>query len=53
MKKLNLICGVACALLLTAACSAPAPTTNTAANSTAANKAATPAATAPPATRTR
>jgi hypothetical protein len=36
--------GVAGALLLTAACSAPAPTNNAAANSTAANKAATPAA---------
>jgi pyruvate/2-oxoglutarate dehydrogenase complex dihydrolipoamide acyltransferase (E2) component len=49
MKSLKLIGGVAFALLLTAACSAPAPTTNTAANSTAANKAATPAATATPA----
>jgi hypothetical protein len=49
MKSLKLIGGVAGALLLTAACSAPAPTTNTAANTTAANKAATPAATATPA----
>jgi hypothetical protein len=49
MKSLKLIGGVAGALLLTAACSAPAPTNNAAANSTAANKAATPAATATPA----
>ena len=49
MKSLKLIGGVAFALLLTAACSAPAPTNNAAANSTAANKAATPAATATPA----
>lgn len=49
MKSLKLIGGVAGALLLTAACSAPAPSTNTAANTTAANKAATPAATATPA----
>jgi hypothetical protein len=45
MKSLKLIAGVAGALLLTAACSAPAPTNNAAANSTAANKAATPAST--------
>lgn len=45
MKSLKLIGGVAGALLLTAACSAPAPTNNAAANSTAANKAATPAST--------
>lgn len=45
MKSLKLIGGVAGALLLTAACSAPAPSNNTAANSTAANKAATPAST--------
>ncbi len=55
MKKLNLICGVACALLLTAACSSPATSNNTAANSNAnanaanrnaasANTAASPAA---------
>jgi len=49
MKSLKLIGGVAGALLLTAACSAPAPTNNAAANSGAANKAATPAATATPA----
>ena len=49
MKSLKLIAGVAGALLLTAACSAPAPSNNTAANSSAANKAATPAATATPA----
>jgi hypothetical protein len=49
MKSLKLIGGVAFALLLTAACSAPAPTNNAAANSSAANKAATPAATATPA----
>ena len=49
MKSLKLIGGVAFALLLTAACSAPAPTANTAANTTAAAKAATPAATATPA----
>ena len=45
MNSLKLIGGVVGALLLTAACSAPAPTSNTAANTTAANKAATPAAT--------
>jgi hypothetical protein len=46
MKKLNLICGVACALLLTAACSSPATSNNTAANSNAnaANRNAAPAA---------
>lgn len=44
MKSLKLIGGVAGALLLTAACSAPAPTNNAAANSAAANKAAAPAA---------
>lgn len=47
MKKLTLICGAACALLLAAACSAPAPSNNAAANSNAgaANRnAATPAA---------
>ena len=49
MKSLKLIGGVAFALLLTAACSAPAPSNNAAANSSAANKAATPAATATPA----
>ena len=49
MKSLKLIGGVAGALLLMAACSAPAPTNNTTANSSAANKAATPAATATPA----
>ena len=37
MKSLKLIGGVAFALLLTAACSAPAPTNNTTANTTAAN----------------
>ena len=46
MKSLKLIGGVAFALLLTAACSAPAPTNNAAANSSAATKAATPAAAA-------
>jgi pyruvate/2-oxoglutarate dehydrogenase complex dihydrolipoamide acyltransferase (E2) component len=45
MNSLKLIGGVVGALLLTAACSAPAPTSNTAANTTAANKAAAPAAT--------
>ena len=49
MKSLKLIGGVACTLLLTAACSAPATTTNTTANTNAASKAATPAATATPA----
>ena len=46
MKKLTLICGVAGALLLTAACSSPAPSNNTAANANAAanRNAATPAA---------
>ena len=44
MKKLNLICGVAGALLLTAACSSPAPNANTAANGNAANRNAAPAA---------
>ena len=44
MKKLNLICGVAGALLLTAACSAPATNTNTAANANAGNRNAAPAA---------
>ena len=53
MKKLTLICGVAGALLLTAACSSPAPSNNAAANSNAnsanrntaaANTAASPAA---------
>ncbi len=48
MKSLKLIGGVAFALLLTAACSAPAPSNNTAAN-TNAKAAATPPATAPPA----
>ena len=62
MKKLTLIGGVACALLLTAACSSPATSNNTAANAnananaanrnaaananTAANTAASPAANA-------
>jgi hypothetical protein len=46
MKSLKLIGGVAFALLLTAGCSAPAPSNNAAAN---ANAAATPAATATPA----
>lgn len=47
MKKLNLICGVAAALLLTAACSsAPAPNANTAANGNTANRNAAPANTA-------
>jgi hypothetical protein len=49
MKSLKLIGGVAGALLLTAACSAPAPSNNTTTNTAAANKAATPAATATPA----
>ena len=49
MKSLKVIAGVAGALLLTAACSAPAPSNNTAANSSAANKAATTAAAATPA----
>jgi len=49
MKSLKLIGGVAGALLLTAACTAPAPTNNAAANASAANKAATPAAIATPA----
>jgi hypothetical protein len=49
MKSLKLIGGVAFALLLTAACSAPAPSTNATANTNAATKAATPAATATPA----
>jgi len=45
MKKLTLMFGVAGALLLTAACSSPAPSNNTAANANAANRnAATPAA---------
>ena len=45
MKKLTLICGVAFALLLSAACSAPAPSNNTAANANAAaNRNAAPAA---------
>jgi hypothetical protein len=44
MKSLKLIGGVAGALLLTAACSAPAPTNNAAATSNAANKNAAPAA---------
>jgi hypothetical protein len=44
MKKLTLICGVAGALLLTAACSTPAPSNNTAANANAANRNAAPAA---------
>ena len=48
MKSLKLIGGVAFALLLTAGCSAPAPSNNTAAN-TNAKAAATPAATATPA----
>ena len=48
MKSLKLIGGVAFALLLTAACSAPAPTNNTAAN-TNTKAAATPAAAASPA----
>ena len=52
MKSLKLIGGVACALLLTAACSAPAPSNNAAANSSAANKAAAPAASATPAATT-
>jgi hypothetical protein len=49
MKSLKFLGGVACAALLTAACSAPAPSNNAAANASAANKAATPAATATPA----
>jgi hypothetical protein len=50
MKSLKLIAGLAGALLLTAACSAPAPSNNTAANTnTNAKAAATPAATATPA----
>jgi hypothetical protein len=45
MKKLSLICGVACALLLAAACSAPAPAnSNATANANAANRNAAPAA---------
>jgi hypothetical protein len=44
MKSLKLIGGVAGALLLTAACSAPAPTNNAAANANAANRNAAPAA---------
>jgi hypothetical protein len=44
MKKLTLICGVAGALLLSAACSSPAPSNNTAANANAANRNAAPAA---------
>ena len=44
MKKLNLICGIAGALLLTAACSSPAPNANTTANGNAANRNAAPAA---------
>ena len=48
MKSLKLIGGVAFALLVTAACSAPAPTNNTAAN-TNTKAAATPAAAASPA----
>ena len=45
MKKLNLICVTACALLLTAACSAPAPAnSNAAANSNAGNRNAATAA---------
>src|SRR5918998_1031508 len=48
MKSLKLIGGVAFALLLTAACSAPAPSNNTAAN-TIAKAAATPAAASTPA----
>jgi hypothetical protein len=45
MKKLTLICGVAGALLLSAACSAPAPSNNAAANANAAaNRNAAPAA---------
>jgi len=54
MKKLTLICAAACALLVAAACSSPAPSNNAAANSnagaanrnasTAANTAASPAA---------
>ncbi|HEX8282333.1 MAG TPA: hypothetical protein VF588_03220 [Pyrinomonadaceae bacterium] len=45
MKKLSLICGTACALLLAAACSSPAPAnSNATANSNAANRNAAPAA---------
>jgi pyruvate/2-oxoglutarate dehydrogenase complex dihydrolipoamide acyltransferase (E2) component len=44
MKSLTLIGGVAGALLLTAACSAPAPTNNATANANAANRNAAPAA---------
>jgi hypothetical protein len=44
MKKLNLLCGVAVALLLTAACSAPAPSNNASANANAANRNSAPAA---------
>ena len=48
MKKLSLICGAACALLLATACSAPAPANSNAtvnANAGTRNAAATPAAT--------
>ncbi len=45
MKKLSLICGLACALFLSAACSAPAPAnSNATANANAANRNAAPAA---------
>lgn len=43
MKSLKLIGGMAGALLLTAACSAPAPTNNATVNANAANKNAAPA----------
>jgi pyruvate/2-oxoglutarate dehydrogenase complex dihydrolipoamide acyltransferase (E2) component len=49
MKSLKLIGGMAFALLLTAACSAPAPSNNAAANANAANKNAAPVASATPA----
>jgi hypothetical protein len=45
MKKLSLICGLACALFLAAACSTPAPAnSNATANANAANRNAAPAA---------
>ena len=47
MKKLSLICGVACALLAAAACSAPAPAnSNATANANAGARHAAPAANA-------
>ena len=45
MKKLSLICGLACALFLAAACSTPAPpNSNATPNANAANRNAAPAA---------